>query len=66
MKFDPNWKNVAALLTGIAGVVAAVSGYVPPEYAEVVAGIGSGLLVLAGLFGDSDGDGIPNLVDAAE
>lgn len=66
MKFDLNWKNIAALLTGIAGVVAAVSGHVPPEYSEIVAGVGSGLLVLAGLFGDSDGDGIPNLVDAAE
>jgi len=64
MRFQVNWPNIAALLTGMASVVASVSGYVPAEYANTTAVIGSFLLILAGLFGDDDGDGRPNLIDA--
>ncbi len=64
MQINVNWRNIAALLSGIAAVVASLSGYVPADYADLTAGIGSGLLVLAGLFRDDDGDGVPNIVDA--
>jgi hypothetical protein len=64
MKFQLNWKNIAALLTGIAGITAALGGYVPDAYAEVIGGLSAGLLTVAGLLGDRDGDGIPNVVDA--
>ena len=64
MKFAVNWRNIAALLTGMASVVASVVGYVPAEYADATAVIGSILLIFAGLFGDDDGDGRPNLIDA--
>ena len=71
-----NWKNIAAFLTGASGLVVTIGGVVPsvlatfgldvdPVMAEhVVGGLSGALLTLAGRFGDSDGDGIPNLVDS--
>jgi len=74
-KLTNNWKNIAAFLTGASGLVVTLGGVAPavlgafgidvdPGAAEaIVGGISGALLTFAGLFGDSDGDGIPNIVD---
>lgn len=75
MKFDFNWRNLAALLTGVAGLVVSLGGSVPsmlsalgvefdPEMAaQMVGGASAVLLTLAGQFSDDDGDGVPNIAD---
>ena len=75
MKFDPNWKNLAALLTGASGLVVTLGGAVPSILSafgvevdhgvatQIVGGLSGALLTLAGLLSDDDGDGVPNIVD---